>query len=94
MNPIQALALSRMNRLSGPLGIADRQMSVAYGVAGFGGSMILTRVLVNSKVSKPVAVAVPVVAAGVIALAVGLNNESSLILIAGSLIGSVLGVTL
>jgi hypothetical protein len=92
MNPTQALAMSRM---SGPLGIPDRQLGMAYGVLGFGGSMITSRALLAStKVSRPVAVAVPVVSAGLIALLLGLPTESSLDLVIGSLVGSVLGIVL
>lgn len=95
MHPSQMIAQSRQSRLAGPFGVADSQWRVAYGVAGFGGSMLLSRTLASqARLSRPTAVAVPVVASTVIALAFGLSHESSLELIVGSLIGSTLGVIL
>ena len=92
MNPSQALARSRMG---GPLGIPDRQWDVAYPVLGFGGSMWLSRPLATSgRLSRPTSVAIPVAAATVVALVVGMSHQSSFELIVGSFAGSLLGVIL
>jgi hypothetical protein len=83
------------SRLSGPLGIPERQMGMVYSVVGFGGSLALSRAMLTSgRVSRPIAVATPVVAAGVIALVLGLSGGDSVVFVGGSLIGSMLGVIL